>query len=57
MPAQNPLKIAGKTFNSRMILGTGKYRSMEEMEQAIQASGTEMITVALRRLELDDPNK
>ena len=57
MPAQSPLTIAGKTFNSRMILGTGKYRSMEEMEQAIQASGTEMITVALRRLELDDPNK
>ncbi|MBI4282556.1 MAG: thiazole synthase [Chloroflexi bacterium] len=51
------LTIAGKQFTSRLILGTGKYRSMEEMVSAIEASGTEMITVALRRLDLDDPNK
>jgi thiazole synthase len=51
------LTIAGKKFTSRLILGTGKYRSMDEMVSAIEASGTEMITVALRRLDLDDPNK
>ena len=51
-----PLTIAGKEFKSRLILGTGRYRSMEEMVGAIEASGTEMITVALRRLNLDDPD-
>jgi thiazole synthase len=54
---QEPLAIAGKEFTSRLILGTGKYRSMEEMVGAVEASGTEMITVALRRLDLDDPDK
>ena len=47
------LTIAGKEFTSRLILGTGKYRSMDEMVGAVEASGTEMITVALRRLNLD----
>ena len=51
------LTIAGKEFTSRLILGTGKYRSMAEMVGAVEASGTEMITVALRRLNLDDPDK
>ena len=51
------LTIAGKQFSSRLILGTGRYRSMEDMVSAIEACGTEIITVALRRLELDDPNK
>lgn len=54
---QEPLVIAGKEFTSRLILGTGKYRSMEEMVGAVEASGTEMITVALRRLDLDNPDK
>ena len=49
------LIIGGKTFNSRLIVGTGRYRTMEEMVSAIEASGTEMITVAIRRLDLDDP--
>ena len=53
----DPLIIAGKEFKSRLIVGTGKYRSMEEMVEAIEASGTEMITVAIRRLDLDDPSK
>ncbi|MBF8266583.1 MAG: thiazole biosynthesis family protein [Dehalococcoidia bacterium] len=53
----DPLVIAGRELSSRLILGTGKYRSMEEMVSAIEASGTGMITVALRRLDLDDPNK
>jgi thiazole synthase len=51
------LIIAGKRFKSRLILGTGRYRTMEEMVQALDASGTEMVTVAIRRLDLDDPTK
>ena len=51
------LTIAGKQFSSRLILGTGRYRSMEDMVSAIETCGTEIITVALRRLDLDDPNK
>ena len=49
------LVIGGKSFNSRLIVGTGRYRTMEEMVAAVEASGTEMITVAIRRLDLDDP--
>ena len=49
------LVIGGKTFHSRLIVGTGRYRTMEEMVAAVEASGTEMITVAIRRLDLDDP--
>lgn len=47
-----PLSIAGRAFNSRLILGTGKFPSPEAMRQAIEASGTEMVTVALRRADL-----
>ena len=50
-----PLTIAGNTFSSRLMLGTGKYRSPEEMLAAIEASGCEIITVALRRIDFDDP--
>ncbi len=49
----DPLIIAGKEFISRLIVGTGKYRSMEEMRDAIDASGAEMVTVAIRRLPLE----
>jgi len=52
-----PLVIAGKTFSSRLILGTGKYRTMEEMVDAFAAADVDMVTVALRRLDLDDPTK
>jgi len=55
--AEDPLTIAGKTFRSRLILGTGKYRSMDEQRAAIEASGAEMITVAIRRLPLDNPDE
>ena len=51
------LNIAGREFTSRLILGTGKYRTMDDMVGAIEASGTEMITVAIRRLDLDSPDK
>lgn len=49
------LIIAGKEFNSRLFLGTGKFSSNEGMEKAILASGTEMVTVAMKRIDLDDP--
>src|SRR5690348_16888988 len=46
-------KIAGKAFNSRLIIGTGKYRSYDEMKAAHRSSGAEMVTVAVRRVPLD----
>ena len=49
------LKIADRTFRSRLFLGTGKFSSAETLKKAIQASGIEMITVALRRVDLNDP--
>src|SRR5436309_15170523 len=49
-----PLTIAGRTFRSRLILGTGKYRDFPTMAAALEASGTEMVTVALRRVNLDE---
>jgi thiazole synthase len=52
-----PLVIAGRTFRSRLILGTGKYRTMDEMIAAFDAADVDMVTVALRRLDLDDPTK
>ncbi len=53
--SDTPLTIAGRAFTSRLILGTGKYRNTEEMLGAFEASGAEMITVALRRIDFDDP--
>src|SRR5687767_6095933 len=47
------LIIAGRVFNSRLVIGTGKYRSYEEMRGAHTASGAEMVTVAVRRVPLD----
>lgn len=51
------LVIAGKHFKSRLIVGTGRYPTMEDMVQALDASGTVMVTVAIRRLDLDNPNE
>jgi thiazole synthase len=51
------LEIAGKRFKSRLIVGTGKYRTNDDMVNAIDASGAEMVTVAIRRLNLDNPNE
>lgn len=53
----DPLVIAGKKFNSRLIVGTGKYRNVNEMLSALEASGTEIVTVAIRRLNLDNPRE
>ncbi len=50
-----PLVIAGRTFHSRLLMGTGKFSSPEVMTKAIEASGTEIVTVALRRVELENP--
>ncbi len=47
------LVIAGRTFTSRLIVGTGKYRSGQETARALAASGAEMVTVAVRRVNLD----
>ena len=47
------LNIGGKKFKSRLIVGTGKYKSFEETRLAIEQSGAEMVTVAVRRIELD----
>jgi thiazole synthase len=49
----DPLIIAGRPFSSRLIVGTGKYKSGQETSRAIQASGAEMVTVAVRRVNLD----
>src|SRR5437764_15266209 len=51
--AKETFEIAGRVFNSRLIVGTGKYRSFEEMKAAHRASGAEMVTVAVRRVPID----
>src|ERR1700694_3988771 len=50
------LRIGRYTFSSRLIVGTGKFPSMEVMQRAHEASGAELITVAIRRIHLDDPS-
>ena len=49
--------VAGRTFNSRLIVGTGKYRDYAQNAAAAEASGAEMVTVAVRRVNLTDPNQ
>lgn len=51
------LKIGAREFSSRLMLGTGKYRTFEEMKVSLEASGAEIITVALRRLDLSNPQQ
>jgi thiazole synthase len=53
MTTDTPLVIGGHTFRSRLMVGTGKYRSNDEMVRAIEASGAEIVTVAVRRVNLD----
>src|SRR5438128_9653022 len=48
-----PLTIGGRSFQSRLMVGTGKYRDNETMVRAIEASGAELVTVAVRRVNLD----
>jgi len=51
------LIIAKKKFKSRLIVGTGKYKSMSECAKAIKLSGAEIVTVAVRRVNIVDKNK
>jgi thiazole synthase len=51
------LEIAGRRFQSRLVVGTGKYRSFPEMERCHEASGADMVTVAIRRVNLTDRSK
>lgn len=53
--ADGKLTIGGKTFDSRLMLGTGKYRDSLEMNAAFTSAGSQIITVALRRIDFDDP--
>lgn len=53
----NKLTIAGREFSSRLIIGTGKYRSFPEMARCLEASGADMVTVAVRRVNLTDRSK
>jgi thiazole synthase len=48
--------VAGKTFRSRLIVGTGKYKDFEQNAAAVEASGAEIVTVAVRRVNVSDPN-
>ena len=50
------LKIGGLTLDSRLILGTGKYANFELMRESFEVSGTGMVTVAIRRIDLNDPS-
>ncbi len=49
--------VAGRTFTSRLIVGTGKYKSFEQNAAALEASGAEIVTVAVRRVNVSDPNQ
>ena len=60
MQALEPLKFAGREFSSRLLVGTGKYKSMEQTRLAIEQSGAQIVTVAIRRTNIgqhsDQPN-
>jgi len=57
LPADKPFVVAGRTFKSRLIIGTGKYKTYAQNAAALEASGAEMVTVAVRRVNLTDPNQ
>jgi thiazole synthase len=52
-----PFVLAGKTYKSRLIIGTGKYKTYEDNARALEASGAEIVTVAVRRVNLTDPSQ
>ncbi len=52
-----PLILAGREFSSRLIIGTGKYKDYQQNADALKASGAEIVTVALRRVNLSDPDE
>ncbi len=53
----DPFILAGKEYQSRLIVGTGKYKDFAETKRAIEASGAEIVTVAVRRVNITDPSK
>ncbi len=55
--AEDPLVIAGRTYRSRLIIGTGKYANYAQNAAALAASGAEIVTVAVRRVNVADPGK
>ena len=54
---EDPLIIAGRKFASRLWIGTGKYKDFEETRRAVEASGADVVTVAVRRVNITDPDK
>ncbi len=52
-----PLEVAGVTYRSRLLVGTGKYKDFEETARAIEVSGAEIVTVAVRRVNITDPGQ
>ena len=55
--ANDSWTVAGRTFTSRLIVGTGKYKNFEENAAAVEASGAEIVTVAVRRVNIADPSQ
>ena len=54
---EDVLNLAGTSYRSRLIIGTGKYKDFQETKKAIEVSGAEIVTVAVRRVNITDPNK
>ena len=54
---EDVLNLAGTSYRSRLIVGTGKYKDFQETKKAIAVSGAEIVTVAVRRVNITDPNK
>jgi thiazole synthase len=54
---KDPFVLAGREYRSRLIVGTGKYKNFEETRRAVEASGAEIVTVAVRRVNVTDPNQ
>src|SRR5574337_371115 len=57
MIVDTPFELGGREFRSRLMVGTGKYRTNAEMTAALEASGAEIVTVAVRRVDLDRANE
>ncbi len=56
-PKKDTFEVAGKVFSSRLLVGTGKYKDFEETAEAIEASGAEIVTVAVRRVNVTNPKE
>ena len=54
---KDPFVLAGKEYHSRLIVGTGKYKDFAETKRAVEASGADIVTVAIRRVNITDPNQ